>query len=215
LDRKQLDLLLPEPGQVALINGPSGAGKSRLLRAIQNRIGAGRCIDLNKLNLPRCPLVDAFAGRSTEQVLALLNRVGLSEAWTYVRKPTELSDGQRWRFRLAMALYRAHRQCQFTGTVRQRNSATKVALPVTFLVCDEFAALLDRVTASVVAHTLRRTISASPNLAAIVVTSHDDLGKPLAPDLHVHCDFGQAILTRFSATDARSRSKPAPRKSPR
>jgi ABC-type ATPase with predicted acetyltransferase domain len=192
---EQLELLIPSARQIVLITGPSGAGKSRLLRSIVARIKRANCIDLNALRLPDRPLVDCFRECSNEDVLSLLSRVGLSEAWTYLRKPSELSDGQRWRLRLAVALHRAQRQCH-----------------VRLLICDEFAALLDRVTASVVSHALRRTIDHSHHLGAIIVTSHDDLTNALAPDLHVYCDFGSATLTHPTEADARSRSAPAPQK---
>ena len=84
--------------------------------------------------------------------------------------------------KLAMAL---HRACSSPSNA-----------PI--LVGDEFCGLLDRVTACVVARCLRKSLDAMPNLAALVVTSHDDLAMPLAPDVRVHCDFGRTII-RYNA----------------
>jgi ABC-type ATPase with predicted acetyltransferase domain len=64
------------------------------------------------------------------------------------------------------------------------------------LISDEFAALLDRVTAAIVARCLRRAISASDNLGAIVATSHEDLMGALAPDTIIHCDFREIEVSR-------------------
>jgi ABC-type ATPase with predicted acetyltransferase domain len=59
------------------------------------------------------------------------------------------------------------------------------------LVCDEYAALLDRVTAAVVSRSIRKLIDVMPWLSAILATAHDDVIRPLQPDRVVHCDFGQ------------------------
>ena len=59
------------------------------------------------------------------------------------------------------------------------------------LACDEFAAVLDRITAKVMAHALRRAIDSSLPIAAVVASSHDDLIEALAPDVVVRCDFGR------------------------
>ena len=123
----------------------------------------------------------------------------LGEAWTYLRTPTELSEGQRWRFRLALALHHASR-----GAVREENDSRAAAredngspaavrnendLPV--IACDEFAAVLDRVTALIVAHRLRRAIDALPHAAAVVATSHEDIEPALSAEVIVRCDFGR------------------------
>jgi ABC-type ATPase with predicted acetyltransferase domain len=160
-------------GTITLLTGPSGAGKSMLLRAIRARQDPSRpWIDLPQLSAPDLPLVDCFGEADLRGVLELLARVGLSEAWSYLRTPAELSEGQRWRLKLAMALHAA------------------AALPNPIIACDEFAALLDRVTAMVVAHRLRRAITTMPHVAAVVATSHDDLGPALAAEVIVRCDFG-------------------------
>jgi ABC-type ATPase with predicted acetyltransferase domain len=170
-----LNEFLPKPGEILLITGPSGAGKSSLLRAMC--AGLDGWIDLNHLTLPDAPLVDCFGDLPLIKVLEVLSRVGLAEAWTYLRKPCELSDGQRWRLRLALGLVYA--QAEGVGN--------------NILICDEFCALLDRVSACVVARSLRRAIT-DARLGAIVATSHDDLLNALEPDMHMRCDFGSVCV---------------------
>jgi ABC-type lipoprotein export system ATPase subunit len=167
---------LPETGQVVLLTGASGAGKSTVLRAMASdlRTAGARVIDLARLRLPDVPVVDCLPRLPLEEALRRLARLGLGEAWTYLRTPAELSDGQRWRLRLAVALERA-----------ERSPGRR-----TVLVCDEFAALLDRVTAAVVSRAIRKLIDATPHLSAVLATSHDDVIAPLSPDRHVRCDFG-------------------------
>jgi hypothetical protein len=182
---------MPEPGQLTLIGGGSGGGKSRLLHALKARAGPGvRWIEPAKLSLGRGNVVDRMCdelesgtgGSRIEMALELLSRVGLAEAWTYLQTPAELSDGQRWRLRLALAVARALKAPP--GPTGEET--------VTVLAIDEFAALLDRVTARVVARALRRLVDrpGRPRLAAIVATSHDDLRLALAPDRTIVADFG-------------------------
>lgn len=181
------------PGRITLITGPSGAGKSSLLREIvDRRVRPEDRIDLEKLSPPDRPLVDCFENRTLTEVLSLLSRVGLSEAWTFLRRASHLSEGQRFRFKLAMAL---------------ESESGRVVF------CDEFAAVLDRVTACVVAHALRRAISGS-NLHAILATSHDDLVAALEPDLHIECDFGRFRAVSPRSVAATARSTPAPQTPP-
>jgi ABC-type glutathione transport system ATPase component len=171
------EIALPNPGQILMLCGASGSGKSTLLRRLTARLSAGntRTIDLARLPLPDLPVVDCLPDLSLEAALLLLGRMGLGEAWTYLRTPTELSDGQRWRLRLCVAVHEAGRAGDGSAV----------------LVCDEYAALLDRVTAAVVSRSIRKLIDVMPWLSAILATAHDDVIRPLQPDRVVHCDFGQ------------------------
>lgn len=167
---------LARPGTIILLNGPSGSGKSLLLKKVCSRLSAREVLSLDSVTMPDHALVDCFENEPLEATLSLLSRVGLGEAWSYFRKLNQLSEGQRWRAKLALALHR----------VRYAEK------PV--LVIDEFCAVLDRLTAAIVARALRRVIDARPSLCAIVATSHDDLVRALEPDVIVRCDFGKTTI---------------------
>jgi ABC-type ATPase with predicted acetyltransferase domain len=169
-------------GQIVLLSGASGAGKSTLLRSLYRKYHrATPWIDLAGVRLGGKVVIDLMAeaaggGRTEADILGALDalsRVGLGEVWTYLKRPGQLSEGQRWRLRLALALAR-----------------TNVTGDLCVLAADEFAAPLDRVTALVVARALRKAATARPNLCAVVATPRDDLLAALDPDIVVECDFG-------------------------
>lgn len=176
----------PHAGRIVLITGPSGSGKTRLIRRLRQQDDRPqRWIDLNDIALPDALVADCFGAIPLEQALKLLSRCGLGEVWTYLRRPRELSEGQRWRLRLAMGLARA------------AAASTRCDGVDPILLADEFAAVLDRVTACVVARSLRRTIDRSA-VGMICATSHEDLIDALRPDVIVRCDFGHVSMLHTS-----------------
>lgn len=212
-DRALLRSLLPRAGQIVFLTGPSGAGKSSMLRALRTLRPRGRWMDLNTIDLPDAPLVDCFDGAALDQTLALLSQVGLAEAWSYLRTPGELSEGQRWRLKLALAMKEGSglrirdsgkAESAFSPRVCSRSGAVETASKLAgytgpsrlILLADEFAALLDRITAAIVAGCLRRAVSSTPRLCAIVATSHHDLTAALQPDVIVNCDFRRIEVHR-------------------
>ncbi len=99
------------PGDVVFITGPSGSGKSVLLaglvRAIRRRGPArSRIVDLADVvpaaDRPVIDLLDA----PLEAALRCLSTAGLADAFALLRRAPQLSDGQRYRLRLALALER-------------------------------------------------------------------------------------------------------------
>jgi hypothetical protein len=153
-------------------------------------------VDVAAINLAPLSCVDQF-GPDLPHAIDLLNRVGLGEAYTYLQTPHELSDGQRWRLRLAVAIHRA--MAQYGRTRRPGAELASI-----LLVADEFCAVLDRVSAAVVARSLRRTLDRLHRvglpICALVATSHDDLEPALLPDEVAHCDFGSLELRARAAT---------------
>jgi len=169
-----------EPGQIALFTGPSGSGKSSILRAIATRVGA---VDAMGLVLGDAPLVELLPGPMASR-LDMLGACGLSEARLMLRTPAELSDGQRYRFRLALAM----------------------TDPATFLVADEFAAYLDRTLAKVLAFNLRKLVRRSGK-GILLATTHEDITDDLDPDLWVRCGTSAGIEVVRREGDVKKKSR--------
>jgi ABC-type ATPase with predicted acetyltransferase domain len=169
-------------GETVLVTGESGAGKSTLLRAMAARLGkerpGWRVLRLEEIGLPAGrALVDCF-GCPLEGALGHLARAGLSDARVLLRAPAQLSEGQRFRYRLAQF---------FASDAR-------------VLIADEFAATLDRTTARVIAHQLGKFVRRSretelPRLA-VLATTHEDLVEDLRPERCFHIRLGGSVTQK-------------------
>ena len=136
------------PTDIVLITGDSGSGKSVLLRAIRADLGE-EAIDLSEVTVdPEKPLIETI-GATVEEGLELLSRVGLNDAFLFLRNYSQLSDGQKYRYRIAK-LIESKKQ---------------------WWLMDEFAACLDRDTAKIIAFNLQK-IARQQGKAVIAATTH-------------------------------------------
>jgi ABC-type ATPase with predicted acetyltransferase domain len=173
------------PGDLVLFTGPSGSGKSSLLRAVAAQLGA---VDAATLALPDAPLIDALPG-PLEERLAALGGCGLSEARLLLRTPAELSEGQRYRFRLAYASQCGVRSSECGMKTDEPSSIPHSELRIPhFIAADEFTATLDRTLAKVVAFNLRKLVTRT-GVGVLAATTHEDVAADLNPDVWVRC-FG-------------------------
>ena len=147
-------------GDICFITGYSGGGKSVLLGELYKQFAEDEKVKLNDISIDdNKSIVDCF-GCSTIEAIRFLAKAGISDAFNLLEKPAHLSEGQKYRFRLAKALA----------------SGKKV------IFADEFCSTLDRLTAAVAACKTAR-FARKEGLTLILASSHDDVLADLQPDV--------------------------------
>ncbi|HIB5752102.1 TPA: ATP-binding cassette domain-containing protein, partial [Klebsiella pneumoniae] len=172
-DNLELDI---ERGDVVYVTGQSGSGKSVVLRELQRLMaGAGqRVASIDDFVFADDTNVIDQLGKTTSDALGLLSMAGLNDAYLFVRKPSEMSDGQKYRLKIAKLI----------------ESGADV------WVADEFGAVLDRVTAQVVASNLQRAARAV-GATVIVATTHEDLKNALRPSVQITKHYKERVKVDY------------------
>jgi len=161
------------PQDIVYVTGDSGSGKSVLLRALKKDLRS-QAIDIASTTVnPSKPLIDTV-GKTLEQGLELLSRVGLNDAFLFVRRYDQLSDGQKYRYRIAKLI----------ETGKQ------------YWIMDEFCSTLDRDTAKIVAFNVQK-IARQEGKAVLAATTHTDLFEDLKPTVHIQKRFGREVAVEY------------------
>jgi len=154
------------PGNVVYLTGPSGSGKSVLLRELEAAVPKSQRVNLARIRLPTSRMVIDCFDSDVVASLKTLSVVGLSEVFAVLNRPCHLSEGQKYRFRLAQALATEKR----------------------FVFADEFCSELDRITAATVAFNIHK-FAKQTGRTFVLASSRDDILIDLAPDVLVIKDF--------------------------
>jgi len=149
-------------GNICYITGASGSGKSVLLREFYKNFDNENKIYIDDVPLPSDKTcVDCFEGGFLE-TLKTLSCAGLTDVFCVLNSPANLSEGQKYRYRIARA----------------------IASDKQFIFADEFCSNLDRVTAAVISHNLRK-FADKTGKTFILASAHDDLLANLLPEVIV------------------------------
>lgn len=172
-DNLELDI---ERGDVVYVTGQSGSGKSVVLRELQRLMAdvGQRVASIDDFVFADDANVIDQLGKTTSDALGLLSMAGLNDAYLFVRKPSEMSDGQKYRLKIAKLI----------------ESGADV------WVADEFGAVLDRVTAQVVASNLQRAARAV-GATVIVATTHEDLKNALRPSVQITKHYKERVKVDY------------------
>ncbi len=151
-----------DAGDIVYLTGPSGAGKSVLLGELEESIPVSDRINLAHIDLPGDrTVIDCIDGDFLEG-LRLLSTAGLNDCFCILNQPSNLSAGEKYRFRLAMAL----------GAGKQ------------FVFADEFCSELDRIAAAVISSRLHK-FAKRTGTTFILASSRQDILLDLEPDVLV------------------------------
>jgi ATPase subunit of ABC transporter with duplicated ATPase domains len=162
------------------VTGDSGSGKSTFLRLFMGELQnqTRKCVNFSDVKADDNEVVIDSIGSSQEEGMALLSVVGLSEAFVMLRKYKELSEGQKYRSKLAKM-------------IAEQGDAFFI---------DEFGATLDREMAKVLAYCIQKWARRNKKMV-IVATTHKDLIEDFNPNTVIDKKFGQTKQVKYySAT---------------
>ncbi len=149
-------------GDICYITGSSGAGKSVLLRELYAQAAPEERLWLERIELEETgSVIDGIEGDYFE-ALRLLGKAGLSDVFSVLNRPVWLSDGQKYRYRLAKALASGRKM----------------------IFADEFCSNLDRISAAVIAFNTHK-FAKKNEVSFVLASSHDDLLSDLVPEVMI------------------------------
>lgn len=151
--KEDMEAMNKDDWNILLICGKSGSGKSTILREIYG--------DVKPIEYDHSKCVISQFPRLTEEgVCDLLSSMGLASVPTWLRKPQELSNGERARLDIAKAIYDAN------GGI---------------VLLDEYTSVVNRAAAKSMSHALQR-YARQKGLKLIIASCHFDIVEWLQPD---------------------------------
>lgn len=146
-------------GDIVFITGSSGSGKSVIFNQLYDLYDHTSKIRLDKIKLPKNSLViDNIKGHFLDS-LKTLSASGISDVFDILNIPKKLSDGQKYRYKLAVAASRGKKT----------------------IFADEFCSNLDRLTACSLSQKLAK-FARKNNITLILASAHEDIIPHINPD---------------------------------
>ena len=142
---------------IFLICGRSGSGKSTILRNI-----ADKDVKMPSYDNEKC-VISQFPSLTEEQACDLLSGVGLSSVPIWLRKPNELSNGERARLDVCKSIY----------------DASENGENIVFI--DEFTSVVNRDAAKSMSFALQR-YARQNGMRLVIASCHFDIIDWLQPD---------------------------------
>lgn len=153
-------------GNLIFITGDSGGGKTLLLSAFKKFFGK-EAVTLSDLEIdPEETLVEGV-GVDVSEAIRILSFCGLNDAFLFLRKFKELSDGQKYRYRIAKLMDQKEKSVWLL---------------------DEFCATLDPVMARIISYLLQK-VARKLGKTVAVATTHNHLEEDFQPDILIEKGF--------------------------
>jgi len=148
-------------GDLIYVTGDSGGGKSVLLRIMEGELRKSKTVKrIEEVEPDPDEILIESIGADVSEAMKFFSMAGLNEAFLVLRRYKELSDGQKYRYRLAKLL----------------------ATGADDWIMDEFCATLDRDTAKVIAFCVQK-LARREGKTVIVATTHRDLIEDCNPNV--------------------------------
>jgi ABC-type lipoprotein export system ATPase subunit len=151
--KEDMEEMNKDDWNILLICGKSGSGKSTILNEVY---GTSKPI---MYDYSKC-VISQFPRLTEEEVCDLLSSMGLASVPTWLRKPQELSNGERARLDIAKAIYDAN------GGI---------------VLLDEYTSVVNRSAAKSMSYALQR-YARQKGLKIIIASCHFDIVEWLQPD---------------------------------
>lgn len=151
-----------DDGDVCFITGSSGAGKSVILKNMYEQTPGELRINLDDILPESDGAVIDHIDADVFDSLRILSFAGISDVMSVLQNPSKLSDGQKYRYKLAKVLAQNKK----------------------IIFADEFCSNLDRVTACVIAYHLKKFAKRTGTIF-VLASAHDDLLSDLGADVVV------------------------------
>lgn len=153
---------IPKEYKIGLILGPSGSGKTTLAKQMFGNDCFEDLISNDKAIIDQFETVKEY-----NDVVKYLNAVGLSQIPCWLKKPYELSNGQKARASIAINLANSEKE---------------------IIVIDEWTSVVDRTVAKAMSCSINKTLRSNfVNKKIVLVSCHYDIVEWLDPDWIIDC----------------------------
>jgi len=157
-------------GDLIYVAGDSGGGKTLLLKAFKKFFG-DEAIEVEDLEIDPDETLVEGVGADVKEAIEILSLCGLNDAFLFLRKYKELSEGQKYRYKLAKLMDDKDKSVW---------------------IIDEFCATLDRVMARIIAY-LAQKVARKHGKTVIVGTTHRDVIEDFQPDIIVEKGYERDV----------------------
>ncbi|MCZ0757123.1 AAA family ATPase, partial [Anoxybacillus sp. J5B_2022] len=173
-------------GKINVIYGPSGSGKSTVLNKFKSILGGRELI--------QAPQEDDFlinlVGKDLKEAIKILTYAGLGEGNLFLRKFSQLSEGQKFRMRIALEI----------DNINKSKTTNQI------LYIDEFGSNLDPSTAKAIAHTFSIAVENS-NLIVFVCCNNLDVARAFNYDTLISLGYDHVTKVEYSEENKRLKEK--------
>lgn len=166
-----------EQKKLTVIYGISGSGKSTLLKHFYRK---GDSLYLTDIEIESNKAIIDLIGDNLAEAIQLLTYCGLGEGNLFLRTVEELSEGQKFRLKIALAIYYAKSKGQFT------------------LLIDEFGGVLDTGTAKGLASSISKICQQDNNLNIVICCNNLDICESFIYDTLIKLSLDSTVEVKYN-----------------